>query len=124
MGSEGSHLSRGAEHLVDFARVQLLGVNHLPSIFLEHHRAPFHPAEKFAISRQCLGFGLQRFTHDRADIVLMAVEQRADLQRRIGAQQSDHFTRLLAMGQGLGRLLPQPRNNRDPVVAEDKTRKE
>jgi hypothetical protein len=52
----------------------------------------------------------------------MAVEQRADLQRRIGAQQGNHLARLLRVRERLGGLVPQPRNNRDPVVTEHKKR--
>jgi hypothetical protein len=38
--AEGGNCARLAKQLVDFARMQFLGLDHLPGIFLEHHDLP------------------------------------------------------------------------------------
>ena len=40
--SGGADLAWLAKHFVDLACVQLFGVDHLPRVFLEHHRRPLH----------------------------------------------------------------------------------
>jgi hypothetical protein len=40
--SGGADFAWLAKHLVDLACVQLFGVDHLPRVFLEHHRRPLH----------------------------------------------------------------------------------
>jgi hypothetical protein len=37
-GTKGGNLARFAEHLVDFACVKLLGIDHLPGILLDNDR--------------------------------------------------------------------------------------
>src|SRR5215468_2121249 len=82
---ESSHFSGLAEHLVDFACVQFLGVDHPPGVFLEHHGAPLNTAQQLAVDGKRLALRFQRFAHDRADVMLMAVEQGTDFQRRISS---------------------------------------
>ena len=47
-GTKGGNLARFAEHLVDFACVKLLGIDHLPGILLDNDRVPFSAFEQFA----------------------------------------------------------------------------
>src|SRR5947208_3374381 len=43
----GGKIARLAEHLVDLAGMDLLGVDHLPGVLLQHHGAAFHQSLQF-----------------------------------------------------------------------------
>ena len=65
---------------IDFARVKLLGVDHLTGILLQDHGPPVGAFQQFTIERQRLRLSFQRFPHDCADVGAMRVEKRADFQ--------------------------------------------
>ena len=46
---EGSNFARLSQHLVDLARVQLLGIDHLPCILLEHYGMAFGAFQQLAV---------------------------------------------------------------------------
>ena len=62
---------------------------------------------------------LVRFLEDFVDVVLVGLEQRADLERRMAAEGGDVFARQHRVGVGFVALLAQPGDDRDAVVAED-----
>src|SRR5262249_27901819 len=76
--SAGADLPRLSQHLVHFAGVQLLGVNHLTRIFFEHHRAPFDGRQQPFVEDERRRLMLHRLDQNFADVVLVAVEQAAD----------------------------------------------
>jgi hypothetical protein len=49
------------------------GINHLPCIVLEDHRAAFRTFETLAIEDERLGVGFQRFLHYRANVGAMRI---------------------------------------------------
>ena len=57
-GSKGGHFSGYAKHFIHLARMQLLGVDHLPGIFLEYDGSAFDAAEQFPISGERLPLDL------------------------------------------------------------------
>jgi hypothetical protein len=59
------------------------------------------------------------FLEDLVDVVLVRFQQRADLERRMAAERRDVLACLHGMRIGFGRLVAQPRDDRDPVVSED-----
>ncbi len=61
----------------------------------------------------------QRFGEDLVDVVLVRFQQRADLERRMPAEIRDVLARLGRVRLGLFRLIAQPADDRDAVVAED-----
>lgn len=97
-----------AQHLVHFACVQFLGLNHLPRIFFERDRAVFHEPQQIAIKVQRDFLCLQRFAKNRRDIERMIVQQRAYFQRWIRAERGDPFARLMRVHQRFIRLCAQP----------------
>ena len=57
---EGGNLSGSTKHLVHLAGMQLLGIDHLAGILLEHHGAAFRTSEQLPIEGQRLALRLQR----------------------------------------------------------------
>src|SRR5260370_35409134 len=55
--AEGGDFAGLAQHLVDFARVNLLGIDHLPDGFLDDDRPPFRASQQLAINGERLGRG-------------------------------------------------------------------
>jgi len=96
--TKGGDLAGSPEHFIDFAGVQFFGVNHLSGVFFDDDRPPFCASQQFAIEAERFRLGVQRLSHDRVDVVFVAVKQRADRQRRVFPKQRDHFPRLLRMG--------------------------
>src|SRR5260370_738489 len=47
--AEGGDFAGLAQHLVDFACVKLLGIDHLPGVFLDDDRPPFGAFQRLAI---------------------------------------------------------------------------
>ena len=121
-GTKGGNLARSAEHLVDFACVKLLGIDHLPGILLDNDRVSFSAFEQFAVKGERFRFALQRLPHNCVDVVVIAVKQGADCQRWIFTEHGDHFPCLLGMGQQLGCLFAHPRHDRNSIVSEHKER--
>jgi hypothetical protein len=52
LGAERGNVARLAQHFVDLARMQFLGLNHLPGILLQHHRLAFHGRQQLPIVRE------------------------------------------------------------------------
>src|SRR5260370_8051636 len=48
--AEGGDFAGLAQHLVDFACVKLLAIHHLPGVFPDHHRPPFRPFHRLALT--------------------------------------------------------------------------
>ena len=59
-GTKGGNLAWFAEHLVDFARVKLLGIDHLPGILLDNDRVSFSAFEQFAVKGERSRFAFQQ----------------------------------------------------------------
>jgi hypothetical protein len=77
--TEGSDFVRFTAHLVDFACVKLLGIDHLSGVFLDDDRVSFRAFEQFSVKCERFRFALQWLAHNRVDIVLIAVKQGADV---------------------------------------------
>src|SRR5260370_5252569 len=73
--AEGGDFAGLAQHLVDFARVKLVGIDHLPGVFLDDDRPPFGAFQQLAIKGERLGLGFERLAHHRIDIGLMALSR-------------------------------------------------
>jgi hypothetical protein len=54
--AEGGDFAGLAQHLVDFARVKLLGIDYLVDVFLDDDRPPFSAFQQLAITPQVAVF--------------------------------------------------------------------
>ena len=66
--------------------------------------------------------GVERLAQHRRDVVLVAVEQRADGERGIGTERGDPFAELLSVRHRFLGLRAQPRHDRNAAEAEDEER--
>src|ERR1700730_595543 len=104
----GLHVAWLAQHLVDLTGVLLFSEDHLAGVLLEHHRAALNRSQELLVKHERRRFVLHRFPHDHPDIVLVAVEQRPDGERRILAQMRNQLARLLGMHKRFSSLFSQP----------------
>jgi hypothetical protein len=80
----------------------------LSGVLLEHHRAALNCSQELLVKYERRRFMLHRFPHDHTDIVLVAIEQRPDCERRILAQMRNQLARLLSVRKRFGRLFSSP----------------
>ena len=119
-GLEGIHVAGTPQHLVDLVEMQFFLDDHLAGVFLKQHRFPgFCELQQFIIGIQRRLLVLQAFPQDIADVVLLRFEQRTDLQLRVSAQQRDHFSGPLGVGQSFRGIALHPADDGNPVVAVD-----
>ena len=71
---KNGHIPRLAQHLVNLALVQFLGVDHVARIFLQHHGLALYFLEQVAVKLQRRRFMLQRLAQDIADIVFVGFQ--------------------------------------------------
>jgi hypothetical protein len=76
---ERSYVPGNTEHLIHFAGMQFLGIDHLSGVFLKHHRTALRKFEQLPIEGERLALGFQRFAQDRANVVLVVIKQGTDL---------------------------------------------
>ena len=98
-----------ARHLADLGKVLFFGGDLLARVFLEHDALAGHLIEELAVFREPFLFVRQRLAENLVDVVLVGLEQRADLQRRMAAEIGDVLARLRRVSLGLIGLAAQPR---------------
>src|SRR6516164_442370 len=108
-----------AQHLADLGRVRFLGGDLRTRVLLEQDVAPGDDREELAVLGEPFLLVSERLAQDLVDVVLVGLEQRADLQRGVLAEGGDVLARLYGVCLRLVRLAAQPGDDRDAVVTED-----
>ncbi len=90
-------VARPAQHLVHFGEVGLLHANLPASEFLESDVAVFHRVEKFGLGFERPLLVVVGLEQDVSDLVLLGLEQGADLQRWMSTEGGDPLADLLGV---------------------------
>src|SRR4029453_14922270 len=114
--------ARAPQHLVDLGQVHRLFRDEAARVLLEEDVATGDELEQLLVEREPDPLVFERFAQDVADVVAVRLEQLPDRERRVLSEKRDHLARLLGVTDRFRRLLAQPGDDRDPVVAVDHER--
>src|SRR5437879_7170681 len=78
-----------AQHLADLGDVGLLGGHLRARVFLQHDVAPGHRRQELAVLGESFLLVHERLAQNLIDVVLVRLQQRADLERRVTREIGD-----------------------------------
>src|SRR5580698_5300816 len=107
-----------AQHLADVGEMRLFGGDLGARVLFQHDAAVRDLLEELAVLGEALLLVDQRLAQDLIHVVLVSLEQRADLERRVTTEVGDLLARLYRVRLRLVGLSAQPADDRDTVVAE------
>ena len=90
--------------------------DHLARVLLEEDGAALDELQQVPVEGEPVSLVLEGILEDVAQIVAVGLQERADRQRRLLAQLGDLLSGVLRVRQRLGRLIPQPGNDRYPAM--------
>ena len=101
-------VARPAQHLLDLAEVIFFAHHHRSRVLLESHVLVRDQRQQLAVLRDAGLLVLDRLLEDVVDVVLVRLQQLADLQRRVAAEAGDVLAGLDRVLVRLGGLVPEP----------------
>ena len=92
-------LARLAQHLVDLVEMQFLEHDHLASILFKQDRLVSSCLKQFVVKSESQPLMFKALAQNVPDVMLGRFQKRANLQRRMTAEQSDQFTGFSRVGE-------------------------